>query len=51
MLERKQRSAIVVTSSGLRLVPCPGVATYSATKVFASWIAFALSYELKYLKE
>ena len=49
MVNRDQRSSIVVTSSGMRLMPFSGVATYSATKAFDSWMALALSDELRYM--
>jgi len=48
MLDRGKRCAIVTTSSGLRLIPCPGAVTYSSSKAFASWFTAALDYELKY---
>ena len=47
MLERGKRCAIVTTSSGLRLIPCPGAVAYSSSKAFASWFTMALNYELK----
>lgn len=51
MLERGKKSAIVTTSSGLRLIPCPGAVTYSSSKAFASWFTMALNYELKLTKK
>ena len=50
MLAREKRCAIVTTSSGLRLIPCPGAVAYSASKQFASWFTLALDYELKLTK-
>lgn len=47
MLARPERSAIVVTSSGLGVRPFAGVATYSAAKACSSFMAQALNYELK----
>ena len=46
IVARKQRSAIVVTSSGMGDRPIAGNTTYSATKSFASFLARGLSYEL-----
>jgi short-subunit dehydrogenase len=43
----KQRSAILVTSSGLGSIPFPNMLTYSASKSFASFLAEGLNYELK----
>jgi short-subunit dehydrogenase len=51
MLERVEktgkRSAIIVTSSVASLVPCPGNCLYHATKVFASFFAEGLAFEVK----
>lgn len=47
ILARKERSAIVVTSSGLGGRPIPGCVTYSAAKACSSFMAQALNYELK----
>jgi len=44
---RGQRSAIVVTSSGLGGRPVAGTITYSAAKAFSSFLAQGLSYELE----
>ena len=46
MLAREKRSAIVVTSSGLGLIPVAGSAVYAATKAYASSFTQALGYEL-----
>ena len=46
MLDRKERSAIIVTSSGLGLIPVAGAAVYAATKAYASSFTQALDYEL-----
>ena len=47
MLAREKRSAIVVTSSGLGMIPVAGTAIYAATKAYDSSFAQALSYELE----
>ncbi len=47
MLARNHLSAIVVTSSGLAHMPMPGCLTYSASKIFADYLAQGLNYELK----
>ena len=47
MLARDHLSAILITSSGLRIIPVPGVITYSASKSLASYLAIGLSYELE----
>jgi len=47
ILARGKLAAIVVTSSGLALLPVPMVTTYCATKSFVSFIAVGLSYELE----
>ena len=47
MLNRPQRSAIVVTSSGLGMIPVAGTCTYAATKAFVSNFAQGLSYEVE----
>lgn len=47
MIKREQRSAIVVTSSGLGAVPVSGNAAYSSSKAFSSWFAQALHFEVK----
>jgi len=47
MLKREQRSAIVVVSSVAGTFPMAGILTYSSTKVFASYFAEALSYEVE----
>ena len=44
----KQKSAILVTSSGLGSLPFPNMLTYSASKSFASFLAEGLNYELKH---
>lgn len=36
---RKQRSAMIITSSGLGEFPASGFITYSASKAFASYLA------------
>jgi len=46
MLKREKRSAIVVVSSVAGTIPMAGITTYSSTKVFASYFAEALSYEV-----
>ncbi len=43
----KQRSAILVTTSGLGSIPFPNMLTYSSSKSFASFLAEGLNYELK----
>ena len=48
MLDRSQRSAIVVTSSGLGMAPVAGVSAYSASKAYVSTLAQALSYEVEH---
>ena len=45
--DRKEKSAIVVTSSGLGGRPVAGCVTYSASKSCSSTMAQALSFELK----
>ena len=45
MYAREKRSAIVVTSSGLGLLPVAGLTVYAATKAYTSSFAQALSYE------
>jgi short-subunit dehydrogenase len=47
MLARSQKSAIVITSSGLGNRPFPGAATYSAAKSCVSYLGEALTYELQ----
>ena len=47
MAARKERSAIVVTSSGLGGRPVAGCVTYSSAKACSSYMAQALSYELQ----
>ena len=47
LLEREQRSAIVVTSSGLGKIPVAGTIVYAASKAFASSFAQGLSYEVE----
>jgi len=47
MLARKEKSAIVVTSSGLGSRPIAGCVTYSAAKACSSFLAQALNYELQ----
>ena len=47
LLERKERSAIVVVSSGLGGRPIPGCVTYSSAKACSSFMAQALSYEVR----
>mmetsp|Transcript_31931 Transcript_31931/g.42276 ORF Transcript_31931/g.42276 Transcript_31931/m.42276 type:complete len:117 (-) Transcript_31931:196-546(-) len=47
LLAREERSAIVVVSSGLGGRPIPGCVTYSAAKACSSFMAQALSYELR----
>ena len=46
MLDREKRSAVVVTSSGLGLIPVAGTAVYAASKAYASSFTQALGYEL-----
>ncbi|CDW77317.1 short chain dehydrogenase reductase family protein [Stylonychia lemnae] len=45
--ERKQRSAIIITSSGLGSIPASGFITYSASKAFAGFLGQGLNFELK----
>jgi len=47
LMAREERSAIVVTSSGLGSRPIAGCVTYSAANACSSFMAQALSYELK----
>ena len=49
LLKRKngKRSGIVVTSSTAAKNMTPGVATYCATKAFASYMSRALNFEFK----
>ncbi len=47
LLKRKERSGVLITSSGLGCKPVSGIITYSATKSFVSFIAQGLDYELK----
>lgn len=47
LVERAHPSAIVVTSSGLGLVPIAGCIAYSCTKSFAGFLAEGLAWELK----
>mmetsp|Transcript_20554 Transcript_20554/g.14797 ORF Transcript_20554/g.14797 Transcript_20554/m.14797 type:complete len:126 (+) Transcript_20554:414-791(+) len=44
---RKARSAIVLTSSGAAVRPLAGLLPYCSSKVFASYFARALHWELK----
>jgi NAD(P)-dependent dehydrogenase (short-subunit alcohol dehydrogenase family) len=46
LIDRKERSAIIVTSSGLGARPVAGCVTYSAAKACSSYMAQALSFEL-----
>ena len=46
-MAREERSAIVIVSSGLGSRPIGGVTTYSAAKGCATYLAQALSYEVK----
>lgn len=45
--EKNKKSAVVITSSILATVPLSGVTCYCATKVFDTFMAEALSVELK----
>lgn len=47
LLARTKRSAILTTGSGLGIRPVAGIATYSASKSFVSYLAQSLNYELK----
>lgn len=47
MLARNHLSAIIVTSSGLGLLPFPGIITYSCSKSFVDYLMIGLNYELK----
>jgi 17beta-estradiol 17-dehydrogenase / very-long-chain 3-oxoacyl-CoA reductase len=47
LLARKQRSGIIITSSGVGSFPAAGMITYSASKAFASFLGQGLNYELK----
>lgn len=44
MIARKERSAIVVTNSGLGLRPIPGCVAYSAANACSNFMAQALSF-------
>ena len=46
-LERKQRSAIVITSSTSAILSVPGQALYCASKVFEDYLGRGLHYEYK----
>ena len=46
MIERKERSAIIVTNSGLGMRPIPGCVAYSAANACSNFMAQALNYEL-----
>jgi short-subunit dehydrogenase len=48
LMGRENRSAIIITSSGIRNIPMPGVQSYAATKAFASNFGIALSYEVRH---
>lgn len=45
--EHKKKSAVVITSSVLSILPMSGVTCYCATKVFDTYMAEGLHYELK----
>jgi short-subunit dehydrogenase len=47
ILTRPKRSAILITSSGVASFPASGMAAYSASKAFASFLGQALNFELK----
>lgn len=47
LIAREERSAIVVTSSGLGCRPIAGCLTYCAANACSSFMAQALSFELK----
>ena len=47
LLARGQRSALMVTSSGLANVAMPGIASYSATKAMVSNFTQALHFEVR----
>lgn len=46
-MARKQKSAIIMTSSGLAHFTAPGLLTYSSSKAFISYLGQGLNYELK----
>merc|ERR1712048_137935 len=48
MKARKERSAIMVTSSFAAERPMPGFNIYCATKAIASYLAIAVNYELQF---
>ena len=43
----KIKSGIMIVSSALGSIPCPGVTTYSACKSFAGFVGEGLNYELQ----
>ena len=47
IIQRKKRSAIVVTSSNLGSIPVPLCLPYSCSKTFISFLARGLSFELE----
>ena len=42
-----QKAALIIVSSISAIRPQPGVAVYSSTKIYASYLAEALAYEFK----
>ena len=47
LIDRKTKSAVLVTGSSIRGFEAPGINLYSATKQFVSYISRAGNYELK----
>lgn len=47
LLARPSKSGLLFTCSGAGLIPMPGLATYSATKAFVTFLAQGLNCELK----
>ena len=50
LIARKKRSAILVTGSGIRAIPTPGMVLYSATKHFVMNFCQSIGYELNKVK-
>jgi len=49
LISRKCKSAIMLTGSGIRAIPAPGMNLYSASKHFLMFIAQSVGYELNYI--
>lgn len=47
MITRKERSAVIITSSNTGSVPLPGFNLYSSSKIFESYISRSVGYELR----